>query len=101
MKNAEKKIDTSFKYERNYVEILSKHIKAYVQDPKIYFAHLSGLPSLLPKMKRSAAFKNYGKCRGKYSHRLNIPDEQGRSRHSGHQNKFKKGNRCGPNPLVP
>ena len=53
--NAEKRFDTLFKYQRNYVETYSAR-KSYIQDPKIYFAHLLGLPT----NERSAALKIMG-----------------------------------------
>ena len=64
---AEKRFDTLFKYQRNYVESYSAR-KAFVQDPKIYFAHLLGLPT----NERSAAFKLMGAA-GVHVPKLNIP----------------------------
>ncbi|RTE54127.1 mobilization protein [Arenibacter aquaticus] len=64
---AEKRFDTLFKYNRNYVESYSAH-KAFVKDPKKYFAHLLGLPV----NERSAAFKILGTA-GVQVPRLNIP----------------------------
>ena len=64
---AEKRFDTLFKYQRNYVESYSAR-KAFVQDPKIYFAHLLGLPT----NERSAALKLMGAA-GVHVPKLNIP----------------------------
>ncbi|PXX23752.1 MobB family relaxase [Arenibacter sp. ARW7G5Y1] len=64
---AEKRFDTLFKYQRNYVESYSAR-KAFVQDPKIYFAHLLGLPT----NERSAALKLMGAA-GVHVPILNIP----------------------------
>ena len=64
---AEKRFDTLFSYQRNYVESYSAR-KAFVQDPKIYFAHLLGLPT----NERSAAFKLMGAA-GVHVPKLNIP----------------------------
>ena len=65
--NAEKRFDTLFKYERNYVETYQAQ-KAFAQNPKIYFAHLLGLPT----NERSAAFKLMGNA-GVHIPSLNIP----------------------------
>lgn len=64
---AEKRFDILFKYQRNYVESYSAR-KAFVQDPKIYFAHLLGLPT----NERSAAFKLMSTA-GVHVPKLNIP----------------------------
>ncbi|MCK0135307.1 MobB family relaxase [Arenibacter sp. S6351L] len=65
--NAEKRFDALFKYQRNYVESYSAR-KAFAHDPKIYFAHLLGLPT----NERSAAFKIMG-ASGVHIPKLNIP----------------------------
>ena len=65
--SAEKRFDTLFKYQRNYVESYSAR-KAYIQDPKVYFAHLLGLPT----NERSAALKIMGAA-GVHVPKLNIP----------------------------
>ena len=68
--NAERRFDSLFKYQRNYVESYSAR-KAFVQDPKIYFSHLLGLPT----NERSAAFKLMGAA-GVHIPKLNIPSNQ-------------------------
>tara|TARA_R110000868_G_scaffold184479_4_gene426100 strand:+ start:157 stop:1119 length:963 start_codon:yes stop_codon:yes gene_type:complete len=65
--NAEKRFDTLFNYQRNYVESYGAR-KAFIHDPKIYFAHLLGLPT----NERSAALKIMGAA-GRYVPKLNIP----------------------------
>ena len=65
--NAEKRFDTLFKYKRNFVETYQAR-KTFVNDPKIYFAHLLGLPT----NERSAAFKLMGTA-GVHIPKLNIP----------------------------
>ena len=65
--NAEKRFDTLFKYKRNFVESYQAR-KTYIHDPKIYFAHLLGLPT----NERSAAFKLMGTA-GVHIPKLNIP----------------------------
>lgn len=65
--NAEKRFDTMFKYKRNFVESYQAR-KTYIHDPKIYFAHLLGLPT----NERSAAFKLMGTA-GVHIPKLNIP----------------------------
>lgn len=65
--NAEKRFDAMFKYKRNFVETYHAR-KSLLNDPKIYFAHLLGLPT----NERSAAFKIMGAA-GVNIPKLNIP----------------------------
>src|SRR5690606_36121127 len=64
---AEKRFDSVFGYNRNFVESYQAR-KAFVQDPKIYFAALLGLPT----NERSAAFKILATA-GVPLPKLNIP----------------------------
>ena len=68
--NAEKRFDTLFNYQRNYVESYGAR-KAFIHDPKIYFAHLLGLPT----NERSAALKIMGAA-GMHVPKLNIPSNK-------------------------
>lgn len=68
--SAEKKFDTLFGYQRNFVETYQAR-KAFNHDPKIYFAHLLGLPAT----ERSAAFKLMAQA-GVSIPKLNIPTNQ-------------------------
>ncbi|NKI28306.1 hypothetical protein SAMN04487911_12816 [Arenibacter nanhaiticus] len=67
IERAEKKFDATFNYNRNYVESYAAY-KAFIQDPKFYFAHLLGLPT----NERSAAFKMMGSA-GLPVPKINIP----------------------------
>lgn len=69
-KDAEKRFDTLFGFQRNYVESYTAH-KAFKQDPKIFYAHLMGLPT----NERSAAFKLMAHA-GVSIPKLNIPVNQ-------------------------
>ncbi|HUH46246.1 MAG TPA: MobB family relaxase [Arenibacter sp.] len=68
--SAEKSFDSAFEYKRNFVE--SYHArKTFTKDPKVYFAHLLGLPT----NERSAAFKLMAQA-GIPIPKLNIPTNQ-------------------------